>query len=101
MRIAAIEVSHWHSLYDAAYLRVLSALPDVELVGVHDPDAAVAAGVLECPDAQVVGSEDDDRLVEELVLDDVVRGRDLLEAARHLPDPRPQQLGLHRVELRI
>jgi predicted dehydrogenase len=43
MRIAAIEVSHWHSLYDAAYLRVLSALPDVELVGLHDPDAHVAA----------------------------------------------------------
>jgi predicted dehydrogenase len=43
MRIAAIEVSHWHSLYDAAYLRVLSALPDVELVGVQDPDAHVAA----------------------------------------------------------
>ena len=43
MRIAAIEVSHWHSLYDAAYLRVLSALPDVELVGLHDPDAAVVA----------------------------------------------------------
>ena len=43
MRIAAIEVSHWHSLYDAAYLRILSGIPDVELVGLHDPDAAVAA----------------------------------------------------------
>jgi predicted dehydrogenase len=43
MRIAAIEVSHWHSLYDAAYLRILSSLPDVALVGLHDPDAAVAA----------------------------------------------------------
>jgi predicted dehydrogenase len=43
MRIAAIEVSHWHSLYDAAYLRVLSGMPDVQLVGLHDPDAAVAA----------------------------------------------------------
>jgi predicted dehydrogenase len=42
MRIAAIEVSHWHSLYDAAYLRILSGLPDVELVGLHDPDLAVA-----------------------------------------------------------
>jgi predicted dehydrogenase len=43
MRIAAIEVSHWHSLYDAAYLRILSGMPDVQLVGLHDPDAAVAA----------------------------------------------------------
>ena len=43
MRIAAIEVSHWHSLYDAAYLRILSGIPGVELVGFHDPDAAVAA----------------------------------------------------------
>ena len=43
MRIAAIEVSHWHSLYDAAYLRILSAMPDVHLVGLHDPNAAVAA----------------------------------------------------------
>jgi len=43
MRIAAIEVSHWHSLYDAAYLRVLSGLGGVEIVGLHDPDLAVAA----------------------------------------------------------
>ena len=43
MRVAAIEVSHWHSLYDAAYLRILSGIPGVELVGLHDPDAAVAA----------------------------------------------------------
>jgi len=43
MRVAAIEVSHWHSLYDSAYLRHLVTLPDVQLVGVHDPSAAVAA----------------------------------------------------------
>jgi predicted dehydrogenase len=43
MRIAAIEVSHWHSLHDAAYLRILSQLPDVEIVALHDPDPAVAA----------------------------------------------------------
>jgi len=43
MRVAAIEVSHWHSLWDAAYLRTLHAMPDVQLVGLHDPDAAVAA----------------------------------------------------------
>lgn len=43
MRIAAIEVSHWHSLYDAAYLRHLAGMPDVQLVGLQDPSAAVAA----------------------------------------------------------
>jgi predicted dehydrogenase len=43
MRVAAIEVSHWHSLYDAAYLRILATIPDVELVGLHDPSAEVAA----------------------------------------------------------
>ena len=43
MRIAAIEVSHWHSLYDSAYLRHLAAMPDVQLVGVQDPSADLAA----------------------------------------------------------
>ena len=43
IRIAPIEVSHWHALYDAAYLRTLASLPDVELVGLHDPSADVAA----------------------------------------------------------
>jgi hypothetical protein len=32
IRVAAIEVSHWHALHDAAYLRHLVAMPDVELV---------------------------------------------------------------------
>ena len=43
MRIAAIGVGHWHSLHDAAYLRHLAAMPEVAIVGVQDPDAAVAA----------------------------------------------------------
>jgi predicted dehydrogenase len=43
IRIAAIEVSHWHSLYDAAYLRHLAGMPDVQLVGLHDPSPAVLA----------------------------------------------------------
>jgi predicted dehydrogenase len=43
IRVAAIEVSHWHSLWDAAYLRMLAAMPDVRLVGVQDPSAEVAA----------------------------------------------------------
>ena len=43
IRIAAIEVSHWHSLYDAAYLRHLARMPDVRLVGLHDPSPTVLA----------------------------------------------------------
>ena len=43
VRIAAIGVGHWHSLYDAAYLKTLARMPDVQLVGVQDPDAALAA----------------------------------------------------------
>src|SRR5436190_18681816 len=43
IRIAAIEVSHWHALNDAAYLRHLIAMPDVELVAVQDSDAGLAA----------------------------------------------------------
>jgi hypothetical protein len=31
IRVATIEVSHWHALNDAAYLRHLIAMPDVEL----------------------------------------------------------------------
>jgi len=43
IRVAAIEVSHWHAVYDAAYLRHLIAMSDVELVAIQDSDAAVAA----------------------------------------------------------
>ena len=43
VRIAAIEVGHWHSLYDAAYLKTLVKMPDIRLVGIQDPDAAMAA----------------------------------------------------------
>ena len=43
IRVAAIEVSHWHSLHDAAYLRHLVAMPDVELVAVQDSDPGLVA----------------------------------------------------------
>jgi predicted dehydrogenase len=43
IRIAAIEVSHWHALNDAAYLRHLVAMPDVKLVAVQDSDAGLVA----------------------------------------------------------
>ena len=41
--IAAIGVNHWHSLYDAAYLTQLRQMPEVRILAVHDPDAAIAA----------------------------------------------------------
>ena len=43
IRVAAIEVSHWHALNDAAYLRHLVAMPDVELVAIQDSDASLVA----------------------------------------------------------
>jgi predicted dehydrogenase len=43
IRVAAIEVSHWHALNDAAYLRHLRAMPDVELVAIQDSDPGLVA----------------------------------------------------------
>ncbi|HJQ63749.1 MAG TPA: Gfo/Idh/MocA family oxidoreductase [Burkholderiales bacterium] len=43
VRIAAIEVGHWHALFDAAYLKTLVQWPDVRLIGIHDPDVAMVA----------------------------------------------------------
>src|SRR5262245_62887554 len=43
IRIAAIEVSHWHALNDAAYLRHVIAMPDVKLVAIQDSDAGLVA----------------------------------------------------------
>jgi predicted dehydrogenase len=43
IRVAAIEVSHWHALHDAAYLRHLVAMPDVELVAIQDSDPHIVA----------------------------------------------------------
>jgi predicted dehydrogenase len=43
IRVAAIEVNHWHALYDAAYLRHLYSMPDVQLVALQDPSPELAA----------------------------------------------------------
>lgn len=43
IRVAAIGVSHWHSLYDSAYLRHLAGMPDMRLVALHDSSAEIAA----------------------------------------------------------
>jgi predicted dehydrogenase len=43
IRIAAIGVSHWHAIHDAAYLRHLVAMPEVQLIAVQDADAGLVA----------------------------------------------------------
>ena len=43
VRVAAIGVSHWHSLYDNAYLRHLSAMADVEIAGIQDDDIEIVS----------------------------------------------------------
>jgi hypothetical protein len=45
IRVAAIEVSHWHSIYDAAYLRHLVAMPDVDLVAIQTPTPRLSRDV--------------------------------------------------------
>jgi predicted dehydrogenase len=45
VRIAVIEVSHWHSLNDAGYLTHLPKISDVALVALQDPDPASVAAV--------------------------------------------------------
>jgi predicted dehydrogenase len=43
IRVAAIGVGHWHSLFDAAYLKTLAGMAEVRLVGLQDADPALAA----------------------------------------------------------
>ncbi len=42
VRLAAIGVSHWHSLWDAAYLRHFTAMDGVEIVAIHDDEPSIA-----------------------------------------------------------
>jgi len=42
-RVAAIGVSHWHSLYDSAYLRHLIGMPDMQLIALQDSSETIAA----------------------------------------------------------
>jgi predicted dehydrogenase len=41
VRIAAVGVGHWHSLYDAAYLKSVLGIDGLRLCAIHDPDAAI------------------------------------------------------------
>ena len=42
LRVAAIGMRHWHSLYDSAYLRHLAHMPDVQIIGIHDDNHEIA-----------------------------------------------------------
>lgn len=42
-RVAAIGVSHWHSLYDSAYLHHLTQMDGVQIVGLQDHDHAITS----------------------------------------------------------
>ncbi|MEE8443387.1 MAG: Gfo/Idh/MocA family oxidoreductase, partial [Dehalococcoidia bacterium] len=43
IRLAAIGVTHWHSLYDAAYLRHLVDMDDVQIVGIQDTNPEITS----------------------------------------------------------
>jgi predicted dehydrogenase len=43
LRVAAVGVNHWHSLYDMAYLGQLKEMPDVDLVAIQDDDPQILA----------------------------------------------------------
>src|SRR4029077_1615971 len=70
-------------------------------VALDDLDGPVTTGVEVRLDLVGGCPDDDDRLVEDLVLGEVARLRDLLEAACHLPYPRPEQLGFQGKEVGI
>ncbi len=95
---------------DERVLAVRAVTPPVE--GADEPalagastldhlDTTMAAGVLEGGRSPAVGAHHDDGLIQDLVLGEVARLRDLLEPARHLPDPRPQELRLHLEEVLV
>ena len=81
IRVAAIEVSHWHALNDASYLRHLVAMPDVELIAIQDSDAEIVARR-----AAEVGNPqtftDYRKMLAGMRPDFVVALRDLLDLAR-------------------
>ena len=95
---------------DEGVLAVRAVTPPVERADepalartstLDDLDATMAAGVLEGGRSPAFGAHHDDGLIQDLVLGEVAGLRDLLEPARHLPDPRPQELRLHLEEVRV
>jgi len=89
-RVVAIGVSHWHSLYDSAYLRRLAGMPDMQLVGLHDESADMAtarAAVLGHPPVFTDYREMLDRLRPDFVIA-LGRHRRMAEVAHYLIDHR-------------
>ena len=106
IRIAALGVSHWHSIYDAAYLRHLVRMPNVELVGIQDDDRAVAlrrAAEIGDPPVFAGAARMLDKLRPDFVLalgrhDTMARvAHDLLD--RGLPFVMEKPMGLNSVEV--
>src|SRR5262249_14135529 len=89
---------------------IQAPLPAVEGAGesrrtiasvLHELYAAVPASILISLDRRRVDARDDDRMLENVVDDEIAGLRNLLQAARHLPHPRPQTLAFQRIEIRI
>lgn len=87
IRVSAIVMSHWHSLYGAAYLRHLSAMLDVQIVGVHDEREEVAAHRVAEIGGDVPIFTNYDRMLGEVEPDFVLalgRHDNMAETAHHL-----------------
>ena len=88
-RVVAIGVCHWHSLYDSAYLRHLTAMDDVEIVGLHDDDQRIADHRATEIGGDIPTYTDYKRMLSEQKPDFVLalgRHDQMAEAAHHLLD---------------
>ena len=88
IRVAVIEVSHWHALKDAAYLTHFDHLEDANVVALHDPDEEVANRVAAEVGVTAVYS-DYERMLEDSKPDFVLalgRHNKMAETAHHLLD---------------
>ena len=91
IRVAAIGMSHWHSLYDSAYLRQLAAMPDVRIVGIHDDNAEIASHRANEIDRDIPISADYKQMIKEVKPDFVLalgRHDTMSETAHYLLDNR-------------
>ena len=90
-RVASIGVSHWHSLYDSAYLRHLAGMDDVEIAGLQDPDPAIVEHRVGELGGGIPGYTDYREMLAETKPDFVValgRHDTMAEAAHYLLDSR-------------
>ncbi len=90
-RVAAIGVCHWHSLYDAAYLRHLAAMDDIQIAGIHDDDPQIASHRAKEIGGGIPTYTDYRKLVEEVKPDFVLglgRHDTMAETAHYLLDSR-------------